>query len=256
MLSPVDMCTTIRHPNPPFSGVQHAEATILDMSSFPLRRSLAAAAIVTSLFLTACGGTEPEETTTPTPSEAMTSEPMESATPEETMEASPSETAESAAPVVVTGPLEGEALNEAGVAWFTAYCSGLTTVLADSEPDTTGLGKDEVIAKVVETYGLMGGNFTAYSANLATLSDDMNFENSDAFAAEVSDIFKEVGQVYWAGADKMESSTFSSEQEFTAAIEDVSSSIIDAGGFDFGIPTLDATVSTAVAEQAPACASL
>ena len=216
------------------------------MSSFPLRRSLAAAAIVTSLFLTACGGTEPEETTTPTPSEAMTSEPMESATPEETMEASPSETAESAAPVVVTGPLEGEALNEAGVAWFTAYCSGLTTVLADSEPDTTGLGKDEVIAKVVETYGLMGGNFTAYSANLATLSDDMNFENSEGFAADVIDTLAQVGDRYTMGGDEVSDGTFADPEDLTAMIADIEGDVAALGGQGFGLENLDDTVLGAV----------
>ena len=235
-------------------------------------RQLAVAATASALLLSACGSPEPDETTsspsavqesettlasaTPTPDEEAATSEAASPSPAGSVEESPVAQPTSTRTPVATGPLEGEELNADGIAWFDAFCAGVTDAQSYANTSSEEQELDEVVELAGTTYRKMGTSVTATSDKLRGLKSDMNFENSDAFAAEVSDIFEEVGQVYWAGADNMESSTFSSEQEFTAAIEDVSSSIIDAGGFDFGIPTLDATVSTAVAEQAPACASL
>ncbi len=235
-------------------------------------RQLAVAATASALLLSACGSPEPEETPSSPPvvqeseiteASAAPSSEEESATPEvaspnpaESMEESASAQPTSTRAPIVTGPVDGEKLNADGVAWFDAFCAGVTDAQSYASTSTEEQDFDEVVALAGTTYRKMGTSVTATSDRLRGLKSDMNFENADAFGAEVSDIFEEVGQVYWAGADKMESETFSNEQEFTDAIEDVSSSVIDAGGFDFGIPTLDETVSKAVVEQAPACASL
>lgn len=232
------------------------------MTTSPLRRSLAAAAIATSLLLSACGGSEPEETMAPTPSEAMTSAPVESEIPEETMEASPSETTPSETTPAMerpatpeTGPLEGEALNEAGVAWFTSYCSGITAVLADAQPDTQGMGKDETIAKVVETYGVLGGNFTSYAETLDALDAEMNFENSEAFADFVVDIMGQVGDRYTMGGAEVDEATFNTPDDLTTKIEGIEADVAGLGGDAFGLEALDETVIVGIG-QIPECAAM
>lgn len=224
------------------------------MTSRSLRRSLAAAAIATSLVLGACGAPEPEETIPAAPSEVVTSEPVESAAPEETLDTSPSAPVESMeqAATVETGPLEGDDLNDAGVEWFTTYCSGLAGALANAEPDVNGLEKDEVIATIAESYGVIGGKFITHATDLDNLDDDINFENSEGFAAEVIMTMAQVGDRYIAGGAEVADGEFAQPEDLGIVITSIEGDVAVLAGESFGLQNLDSTVLAAMG-QIPEC---
>lgn len=228
-------------------------------------RALLATAAASVLILAACGGPDADAPTAATPTieateasgaseESTAQEPMPEESPAGEERPQP-ETGSTREPVS-TGPLDGDELNADGVAWFEAFCAGVIEVQEYASTTSEDQDVDAVVALAATTYRSMGTSVTATSDRMRGLNSEMNFENADAFAAEVSDIFQEVGQIYWAGADTMETGTFGSEQDITEAAGEVSSAVLAAGGFDFGISTLDPSVIGAVAEQAPACASL
>lgn len=227
-------------------------------------RTLSTSAVAMALLLSACGGPDAEETATPSPpveasapvepTEAVTSEearPSE-VVPEETPEPVPSSTRTG----VATGVLEGEELNAAGVAWFDVVCSGATEASSFAQTTEPGMTGEEVVEAAVTTYQMMGTSVTATADRLGALDTAMNFENADAFAEEVRDIFYEVGQLMWDGTETVKTETFRNEEEFGTTIAEIEGSIMDAGGFDFGVSGLDPTITEAVSGQVPSCGSL
>lgn len=237
------------------------------MTTRSLRRSLAAAALASSLVLGACGTPDAEESEAPAPSE-ITTEPSEttetSAPAEEPSEQAPSEEAsvtEEPAPApgstrepVATGPLEGDELNPAGAAWFSAYCSGVTGALAFAGPDTEGMEKDEVIQTAATAYQNIGNTFALVSDELVALDTAANFENSEAFFVEVTDIMDEVSMRYLEGSESVSTTEFAEVSDFTDQIAEIEEGVVSAGGDGFGLPNLDDSVQMALA-QLPACAS-
>lgn len=158
--------------------------------------------------------------------------------------------------VVATGPLEGEELNAAGVAGFEVFCTGATEASSFAQTTEPGMTGEEVVDAAATTYRKMGTSVTATADRLGALDTAMNFENADDFAQEVRDIFHEVGQLLWDGAETVETETFKNEEEFGNAILEIEGAVVDAGGFDFGISGLDPTVTKAVSEQVPSCSSV
>ena len=239
------------------------------MRLFPRFRVLAAAATVAALLLTACGGTSAEESGPPAasadatgtlePTPAPDSQPgLPSAdTPAEAPEdPSPAPVPSSTRAVVVTGALEGENLNPAAIAWFDVLCSGAAEASSFSQRTEPGMGSEEVIAAAVSTYSKMGTSVAATADRMGALDTDMNFDNASVFAAEVQDIFTEVGQIFAAGAETVRTGTFRSEEEFGTTILEIERAAMEAGGYDFGISGLDPTITAAVSEQVPSCATV
>lgn len=233
-------------------------------------RLLAASAAVSALALTACGGSSPEESALPSPPAEATEtlEPTEapdsqaSAPSSETPPGAP-EDQQSPAPIpsstraiVVTGALDGEELNPAAVAWFDVLCSGAAEASSFSQRAEPGMESEEVIAAAVDTYTKMGTSVTATADRMGALDTAMNFDNADVFAAEVQDIFTEVGQIFAAGAETVRTGTFRSEEEFGTTVLEIERAAMVAGGYDFGISGLDPTITAAVSEQVPSCATV
>ncbi|RMB61443.1 hypothetical protein EAX62_01950 [Tessaracoccus antarcticus] len=182
----------------------------------------------------------------------------EEATPEESpiAEESAAPKASTTREPVTTGPLEGEELNAAGVAWFGAFCTGVAKATSFAGPDTTGMAIGEVTDTVVTTYQSIGGSFTETGQALAALDTAMNFENADAFAASSTSAVDEVGAVYTQGSETVAAGTYATEAELLKVVNATEASVVSAGGGDFGLSNLDDTVLASVGAQVPACAEL
>lgn len=229
--------------------------------------SLAAAAIAASLALAGCGTSETEEAATPSTSIEATTEAMETSMPAEEpttekpaetpVEEIPTEEAPAAAPEstrdpVVTGPLEGEELNAAGVAWFDAYCSGVMEASLYT-PDTAGMSPDELKEAAADTYAKMSDHFAALAGELGSLDASFNFENSEGFATNATDIVTEISSVYADGSATVQAGDYASEAELVTVVTEVEENAVRAGGNGFGVTDLDDSVLEAVSTQVVAC---
>lgn len=195
--------------------------------------------------------TEPIETSMPAEEPAQeesAEEPAVEASAEEVPAAAP----ESTRDTVVTGPLEGEELNAAGVAWFDAYCSGVMEV-SFYAPDTAGMNPDELKQAASDTYVKMSERFAALAGELGSLDASFNFENSEGFVINATDIVTEISSVYGEGAAAVQAGDYASEAELVTVVTEVEENAVRAGGSGFGVPDLDDSVLEAVSTQVGAC---
>ncbi len=215
----------------------------------------ALAAVASTMLLSACVDSDPQSGATP-PEEptasAETVEPSDAAP--ETQESQPPQPSSTRQPVDA-GPLDGAELNEAGVAWFGAFCSGIGELSKFGVPDTEELEVAETADAVGTTYGNFGTGFEAAAEQLTGLDSDMNFENADAFANEAIESIGEVGSVYNTGAETLQSGSYSTEEELLVDVRQIETEAVEAGAGDFGLSSLDESVFDAVNAQVPACAN-
>ncbi len=224
-------------------------------------RSFAVAAVASSFLLSACGEADPDADVTPSldpdvessapvsPDGAAPSE--DASAPQESLPPQPTSTREP----IDAGPLEGTELNDAGVAWFGAFCSGIGALSQYGVPDTEELSVEETAQAVGAMYMQYGVGFDAAAADLRDLDADMNFENAEAFATEAVDSIEEVGAVYTAGAEEVQSGSYSGEEDLFVEVRDIETQAVEAGAGDFGLSSLDESVFDAVNAQVPACAN-
>jgi len=223
--------------------------------------TFAIASMAGSLLLSGCGVSSPGESDTASPNPEVTSVPPESPgdglpseeapDQQESLPPQPSSTRDP----VSAGPLEGAELNEAGVAWFGAFCSGIGEVAKVGAPDMKELDLAEQTDAVGTTYEDFGKGFDAAAVTLAGLDDDMNFGKADAFASQAIESLQEVSFIYAAGAGTVESGTYATEEDLVAVVNVVEGAALAAGVGDYGLSSLDESVFDAVNAQVPACAS-
>lgn len=219
------------------------------------------AAVAGSLLLSACGDSDPAASTPSPPEQGVPSvapaspdgEAPSDGTPEQPESLPPQAT--STREPVAAGPLEGAELNEAGVAWFAAFCSGIGELSQYGVPDTENLSVEETAEAVATTYTQFGDGFTAAASQLTGLDTDMNFENAEAFATEAVDSITEVGSVYSTGAEAVNSGSYSAEENLLVDVREIETEAVESGAGDFGLSSLDESVFDAVNAQVPACAN-
>lgn len=227
------------------------------MNTFRLRRTTLAAIALTALL---SGCTQDAEDPTDAPmteaTASETSQPEETAE-ETTGESEPaaSEPAETAA-APSTGPLEGEELSAEAVEWFDTMCVAFGSIGELAGPDTTDMSVEETQEVVVTTYSDLGSAFTTVSADLAALPDDFNFSESAPFTDHVEGVLEDIGQVYADGSEKVAAATYADQTGLVTEINTIESAAASAGGSDFGLSSLDPTVTDALQTQVTSCANL
>ncbi len=221
--------------------------------------AFAIAAVAGSLLLAGCGESKPDESNPASPNVEATSGVPESPGGESSPDESP-ENQESPPPEpsstrdpVSAGPLEGAELNQAGVAWFGAFCSGIGELSQYGAPNMQELGLAEQTEAVGTTYENFGKGFDSAAMTLAGLDDDMNFEKADAFATQAIESLQEVSFIYAAGAGTIEAGTYATEEDLVAVVNVVERAALAAGVGDYGLSSLDESVFDAVNAQVPAC---
>ncbi len=223
--------------------------------------TFAVAAVAGSLLLSGCGDSNPDESNTASPTPEVTSGLPESpggeSSPDEApdQQESPPPQPSSTRDPVSAGALEGAELNEAGVAWFGAFCSGIGALSEFGAPDTQGLSVEETAEAVGTTYTAFGEGFEAAATQLTGLDSTMNFENAEAFASEAVESIEEVAAVYSAGANTVRAGTYSAQEDIIIDVRQIETQAVESGAGDFGLSSLDESVFDAVNAQVPACAS-
>lgn len=236
----------------------------------PLRfHALVVSAATTALFLSACGP-DPDVTVSPSPivESSRSSEPTEAAPSQEavrteqTAEGSPAGTETpqtqpmSTRDAVPAGPLDGEKLNAAGVAWFGTFCSGFTEASSVGQQDNSGMSVEETTDLILYTYESVGGVFRTMATELDVLDAGMNFQNAEAFSEETIDILYEVGTLYLKSATALTESGYPSERVLRDLVDRTGAWVTEAGGFDLGLAALDPSVLEAAQQQVPSCSFL
>lgn len=221
--------------------------------------TFAIAAVAGSLLLAGCGDSNPDESKAASPNVEATSGVSESPGAASSPDQVPGEQGDASAEPTSTrepvsaGPLEGDELNETGVAWFGAFCSGIGEVAEVGVPDMQDLDLAEQTAAVGTTYENFGKGFDAAAMTLAGLDADMNFGKADAFASQAIESLQEVSFIYAAGAGTIESGTYATEDDLVAVVNVVERAALAAGVGDYGLSSLDESVFDAVNAQVPAC---
>lgn len=222
--------------------------------------TFAIAAVAGSLLLSGCGDSNPDESDAAFPNVEATSGGSESPGGESLPEQqAPDQQGDaSAEPLstrepVLAGPLDGDELNETGVAWFGAFCSGIGEVAEVGVPDMEQLDLAEQTDAVGATYENFGKGFNAAALTLAGLDADMNFAKSDAFATQAIESLQEVSFIYAAGAGTIEAGTYETEEDVVAVVNVIERAALGAGVGDYGLSSLDESVFDAVNAQVPAC---
>lgn len=221
--------------------------------------TLTISAVAGSLLLTACGETAADDSNTVSPTTEVASG-LPEAPAEESSEGQASEQQESAPPQptstrepVLAGALEGAELNEAGIAWFGAFCTGIGALSAFGPPDTENLDVEETAEAVASTYMSFGEGFEATAVELGGLDSNMNFENADGFAAEAIASIEEVAAVYTTGAETVRAGTYAVQDDIIVDVRQIETDAVESGAGDFGLSGLDESVFEAVNTQVPAC---
>lgn len=220
--------------------------------------TFAVAAVAGSLLLSACGDSETEAA--PSPNTDLTSSAVEPSdaesrddeAPEEEDDGLPPQPSSTREPVSV-GTLEDGELNDVGVAWFGAFCSGINGMSEFKAPNIEELSVEEAAQAVGTTYMQFGEGFSAVAAQLDGLDTSLNFDNGDAFAAEAVESIAEVGVVYSGGSEVVKDGTYATQDDLIADVRQVETEAVEAGAGDFGLSNLGETVFNAVTIQVPAC---
>lgn len=223
--------------------------------------TFAISAVAGSLLLSACGDSSPDGGNSASPTAEVTSglpespgtEPSAGVAPDqqESLPPQPTSTREP----ISAGALEGDELNEAGVAWFGAFCTGIGALSEFGAPNTEGLSVEETAEAVGSTYKAFGEGFDAAATELTGLDRNMNFENADAFAGEAVESIEEVAAVYSGGADTVRAGSYASQEDIIVDVRLIETQAVESGAGDFGLSSLDESVFDAVTAQVPACAS-
>lgn len=221
--------------------------------------TLAISAVAGSLLLSACGDSTTGEGDGAPPTAEVTSGLPESPGAEPSAEEAPDQQ-ESLPPQptstrepVSAGALDGSELNDAGVEWFGAFCTGIGALSEFGAPNTEGLSVEETAEAVGSTYMAFGEGFDAAAMQLTGLDSTMNFENADAFAAEAVESIEEVAAVYRTGAETVRAGSYAVQDDIIVDVRQIETQAVESGAGDFGLSSLDESVFDAVNAQVPAC---
>ena len=188
--------------------------------------TFAIAAVAGSLLLSACGDAEMDAGPTPTAdltssaAEPADGDPHDHEAPAEEDDGLPPQPSSTREPISV-GPLEYGVLNDAGVAWFGVFCSGINGLAQFQVPNIQDLSVEEAAQAVGTTFMQFGDGFNAVAAQLDGLDTDLNFENGDAFAAEAVASIEEVGAVYSEGSQIVAEGNYATKDDLVVDFQQI-----------------------------------
>lgn len=148
-----------------------------------------------------------------------------------------------------------QTLDAGSVNWLAGFCTGFSDVASYSGPDTTGMTDDEVVQAIVNAYDSMATAAATARSDLKAMPEP-TFPGHDKIVPAVLSWFGSVNSVYGQGAQTIASTSFSSMDQLSTAVNKVESGM-DSANTSFGqaIGTVDPSV-TATMKSLPECASL
>ncbi len=154
-----------------------------------------------------------------------------------------------------SSPSDVQQLDPASITWLAGFCTGFSDVASYSGPDTTGMSDSEIVQTIVDAYDSMSAAAASAKTTLQTLPAP-TFPGHDKIVPAVLAWFAAVNTVYGRGADTIATTTFTSLDELSAAVNKVEAGM-DSANTSFGaaIGTVDPSVTHAM-KSLPECSTL
>jgi hypothetical protein len=171
------------------------------------------------------------------------------------------ETIDSKTPVPPTAPSteptepSTSAIDADSVAWLSEFCYGFADVMQYAAPDTTGMTDNAALQTVVDAYDGMAFAASEAAQRLGAIAQP-TFPGAGTVAPAIHDWLLAVSDVYSHGAQLIATSTFATEEDVVAAIDQIEASMNGANAeFGAAMGDIDPAVEAAVVEL-PECAAL